>query len=44
MIWEDIQPDLFTNDVCVTTRKGAPFEGKEKGVYRAQTMTNSGIK
>uniref|UniRef100_A0A7N5K2R0 Aminoacyl tRNA synthetase complex interacting multifunctional protein 1 n=1 Tax=Ailuropoda melanoleuca TaxID=9646 RepID=A0A7N5K2R0_AILME len=25
-IWEQIQPDLFTNDECVATYKGAPFE------------------
>ncbi|XP_011229442.1 aminoacyl tRNA synthase complex-interacting multifunctional protein 1 isoform X1 [Ailuropoda melanoleuca] len=43
-IWEQIQPDLFTNDECVATYKGAPFEVKGKGVCRAQTMTNSGIK
>ncbi|OWK06864.1 AIMP1, partial [Cervus elaphus hippelaphus] len=24
-IWEQIQPDLYTNDVCVATYKGAPF-------------------
>ncbi|XP_047554605.1 aminoacyl tRNA synthase complex-interacting multifunctional protein 1-like [Lutra lutra] len=44
MIWEQIQPNLFTNDECVATYKGAPFEVKGKGVCRAQTMTNSGIK
>lgn len=43
-IWEQIQPDLYTNDKCVATYKGAPFEVKGKGVCRAQTMTNSGIK
>uniref|UniRef100_A0AC11CNE1 Aminoacyl tRNA synthetase complex interacting multifunctional protein 1 n=1 Tax=Ovis aries TaxID=9940 RepID=A0AC11CNE1_SHEEP len=43
-IWEQIQPDLYTNDVCVATYKGAPFEVKGKGVCRAQTMANSGIK
>ncbi|KAM8906420.1 aminoacyl tRNA synthase complex-interacting multifunctional protein 1 isoform 1-T1 [Lycaon pictus] len=43
-IWEQIQPDLYTNDECVATYKGAPFEVKGKGVCRAQTMTNSGIK
>uniref|UniRef100_A0A8D1NR03 Aminoacyl tRNA synthetase complex interacting multifunctional protein 1 n=1 Tax=Sus scrofa TaxID=9823 RepID=A0A8D1NR03_PIG len=25
-IWEQIQPDLYTNDDCVATYKGAPFE------------------
>lgn len=43
-IWEQIQPDLYTNDDCVATYKGAPFEVKGKGVCRAQTMANSGIK
>ncbi|XP_077611914.1 aminoacyl tRNA synthase complex-interacting multifunctional protein 1 isoform X3 [Crocuta crocuta] len=43
-IWEQIQPDLCTNDDCVATYKGVPFEVKGKGVCRAQTMTNSGIK
>ncbi|XP_029798211.1 aminoacyl tRNA synthase complex-interacting multifunctional protein 1 isoform X4 [Suricata suricatta] len=43
-IWEQIQPDLCTNDECVATYKGVSFEVKGKGVCRAQTMTNSGIK
>ncbi|XP_068950883.1 aminoacyl tRNA synthase complex-interacting multifunctional protein 1 isoform X1 [Petaurus breviceps papuanus] len=43
-IWEQIQPDLLTNDQCVATYKGVPFEVKGKGVCRAQTMSNSGIK
>ncbi|CAD7684966.1 unnamed protein product [Nyctereutes procyonoides] len=43
-IWEQIQLDLYTNDECVAIYKGAPFEVKGKGVCRAQTMTNSGIK
>uniref|UniRef100_A0A9L0R8K1 Aminoacyl tRNA synthetase complex interacting multifunctional protein 1 n=2 Tax=Equus TaxID=9789 RepID=A0A9L0R8K1_HORSE len=43
-IWEQIQPDLYTNDECVATYKGAPFEVKGKGVCRAQTMSNSGIR
>ncbi|XP_049642899.1 aminoacyl tRNA synthase complex-interacting multifunctional protein 1 [Suncus etruscus] len=43
-IWEQIQPDLYTNGECVATYKGAPFEVKGKGVCRAQTMANSGIK
>ena len=43
-ISEQIQPDLYTNDVCVATYKGAPFEVKGKGVCRAQTMANSGTK
>ncbi|XP_065489573.1 aminoacyl tRNA synthase complex-interacting multifunctional protein 1 isoform X3 [Caloenas nicobarica] len=43
-IWEQIQPDLHTNDQCVATYKGVPFEVKGKGVCRAETMANSGIK
>ncbi|XP_060042277.1 aminoacyl tRNA synthase complex-interacting multifunctional protein 1 isoform X2 [Erinaceus europaeus] len=43
-IWEQIQPDLHTNAECVATYRGAPFEVKGKGVCRAQTMANSGIK
>ena len=44
MISEQIQPDLYTNDECVAIYKGAPFEVKGKGMCRAQTMANSGIK
>ncbi|XP_006881216.1 PREDICTED: aminoacyl tRNA synthase complex-interacting multifunctional protein 1 [Elephantulus edwardii] len=43
-IWEQIQPDLYTNAECVATYKGVPFEVKGKGVCRAATMSNSGIK
>nr|XP_004663062.1 aminoacyl tRNA synthase complex-interacting multifunctional protein 1 isoform X2 [Jaculus jaculus]XP_044999120.1 aminoacyl tRNA synthase complex-interacting multifunctional protein 1 isoform X2 [Jaculus jaculus] len=43
-IWEQIQPDLHTNDECVATYRGTPFEVKGKGVCRAETMANSGIK
>ncbi|XP_074084847.1 aminoacyl tRNA synthase complex-interacting multifunctional protein 1 isoform X2 [Macrotis lagotis] len=43
-MWEQIQPDLLTNDQCIATYKGIPFEVKGKGVCRAQTMSNSGIK
>ena len=39
-----IQRDLYTNDECVATHNGAPFKVKGKGVCRAQTMANSGIK
>ncbi|KAM5193247.1 aminoacyl tRNA synthase complex-interacting multifunctional protein 1 isoform 2-T3 [Mantella aurantiaca] len=42
--WEQIQPDLLTNDGCVATYKGVPFEVKGKGVVKAQTMSRSGIK
>ncbi|KFP32856.1 Aminoacyl tRNA synthase complex-interacting multifunctional protein 1, partial [Colius striatus] len=43
-MWEQIQPDLRTNDQCVATYKGVPFEVKGKGICRAETMANSGIK
>lgn len=43
-IWEQIQPDLHTDEHCVATYKGVPFEVKGKGVCKAQTMTKSGIK
>ncbi|XP_077460539.1 aminoacyl tRNA synthase complex-interacting multifunctional protein 1a isoform X2 [Stigmatopora argus] len=43
-VWEQIQPDLRTDDQCVATYKGAPFQVAGKGVCRAQTMSNSGIK
>ncbi|XP_075854435.1 aminoacyl tRNA synthase complex-interacting multifunctional protein 1 isoform X1 [Microcebus murinus] len=43
-IWEQIQPDLRTDNQCVATYRGAAFEVKGKGVCRAQTMANSGIK
>lgn len=43
-VWEQVQPDLRTNDQCVATYKGAAFEVAGKGVCKAQTMSNSGIK
>ncbi|XP_039199940.1 aminoacyl tRNA synthase complex-interacting multifunctional protein 1 isoform X1 [Crotalus tigris] len=43
-IWEQIQPDLQTNEQCIATYKGVPFEVKGKGVCRAPSMANSGIK
>uniref|UniRef100_UPI00398F0B23 aminoacyl tRNA synthase complex-interacting multifunctional protein 1a n=1 Tax=Pristiophorus japonicus TaxID=55135 RepID=UPI00398F0B23 len=42
--WDQIQPDLSTNAEYVATYKGTPFEVKGKGVCKAQTMANSGIK
>ncbi|EDM07052.1 rCG38081, partial [Rattus norvegicus] len=32
-IWEQIQSDLHTNDECVATHKGAPFEVKGEGEF-----------
>ncbi|XP_067901825.1 aminoacyl tRNA synthase complex-interacting multifunctional protein 1a isoform X5 [Heterodontus francisci] len=43
-IWDQIQPDFSTNAEYVATYKGTPFEVKGKGVCKAQTMANSGIK
>ncbi|KAI4883369.1 hypothetical protein NFI96_013589 [Prochilodus magdalenae] len=43
-VWEQVQPDLRTDNQCVATYKGAAFEVAGKGVCKAQTMTNSGIK
>ncbi|KAM4595318.1 aminoacyl tRNA synthase complex-interacting multifunctional protein 1a isoform 1-T1 [Fundulus diaphanus] len=43
-VWEQVQPDLRTDDCCVATYKGAAFEVAGKGVCKAQTMSNSGIK
>lgn len=43
-VWEQIQPDLRTDGQCVATYKGDPFQVPGKGVCKAQTMSNSGIK
>ncbi|XP_028306645.1 aminoacyl tRNA synthase complex-interacting multifunctional protein 1a isoform X2 [Gouania willdenowi] len=43
-VWEQVQPDLRTDAQCVATYKGAAFEIAGKGVCKAQTMSNSGIK
>lgn len=43
-VWEQVQPDLLTDAQCVATYKGAAFEVADKGVCKAQTMSNSGIK
>ncbi|KAM3864964.1 aminoacyl tRNA synthase complex-interacting multifunctional protein 1a [Diretmus argenteus] len=43
-VWEQVQPDLRTDSQCVATYKGAAFEITGKGVCKAQTMNNSGIK
>lgn len=43
-VWEQVQPDLRTDDQCVATYKGAAFEVAGKGVCKAQTMSSSGIK
>ncbi|XP_037545955.1 aminoacyl tRNA synthase complex-interacting multifunctional protein 1a [Nematolebias whitei] len=43
-VWEQVQPDLRTDRHCVATYKGAAFQVVGKGVCKAQTMSNSGIK
>jgi len=43
-VWEQVQPDLLTDAQCVATYKGSAFEIAGKGVCKAQTMSNSGIK
>ncbi|KAM7008944.1 aminoacyl tRNA synthase complex-interacting multifunctional protein 1a [Tautogolabrus adspersus] len=43
-VWEQVQPDLRTDDQCIATYKGSAFEVAGKGVCKAQTMSNSGIK
>uniref|UniRef100_W5LIV9 Aminoacyl tRNA synthetase complex interacting multifunctional protein 1a n=1 Tax=Astyanax mexicanus TaxID=7994 RepID=W5LIV9_ASTMX len=43
-VWEQVQPDLRTDGQCVATYKGAAFEVNGKGICKAQTMTNTGIK
>lgn len=43
-VWEQVQPDLRTNDQCVATYKGVAFEVAGKGVCKAQTMKNSEIR
>ncbi|KAM9477249.1 aminoacyl tRNA synthase complex-interacting multifunctional protein 1a isoform 2-T2 [Clarias gariepinus] len=43
-VWEQVQPDLRTDNQGVATYKGAAFEVAGKGVCKAQTMTNAGIK
>ncbi|KAF7660429.1 hypothetical protein LDENG_00282070 [Lucifuga dentata] len=43
-VWEQVQPELCTDGQCVATYKGAAFEVVGKGVCKAQTMSNSGIK
>ncbi|KAL2101698.1 hypothetical protein ACEWY4_003459 [Coilia grayii] len=43
-VWEQVQPDLRTDGQCVATYKGSAFEVEGKGVCKAQTMSNSGIK
>lgn len=43
-VWEQVQPDLQTDAKCVATYKGSAFEVLGKGICKAQTMSNSGIK
>lgn len=43
-VWEQVQPDLRTDDKGVANYKGAAFEVAGKGVCKAPTMRNSGIR
>ncbi|XP_060782446.1 aminoacyl tRNA synthase complex-interacting multifunctional protein 1a [Neoarius graeffei] len=43
-VWEQVQPDLRTDDEGVANYKGAAFEIAGKGVCKAPTMRNSGIR
>lgn len=43
-VWEQVQPDLLTDNQGVATYKGAAFEVTGKGVCKAQTLYNSGIR
>ena len=43
-VFETVQPELRTNEECVACYRGIPFSVPGKGVCRAQTMANQGIK
>ncbi|TSK22504.1 Aminoacyl tRNA synthase complex-interacting multifunctional protein 1 [Bagarius yarrelli] len=43
-VWEQVQPDLRTDDQGVANYKGAAFEVAGKGICKAQTLSNTGIK
>lgn len=43
-IFEQVQPELHTDDGCVATYKGTPFTVAGKGVCRAASFSNCGIK
>jgi aminoacyl tRNA synthase complex-interacting multifunctional protein 1 len=43
-VWEQVAPDLKTNDEGVATYKGASLTVPGKGVVKAQTLTNVQVK
>ncbi|KAK2852340.1 hypothetical protein Q7C36_007541 [Tachysurus vachellii] len=43
-VWEQVQPDLRTDNRGVANYKGAAFEVAGKGVCKAQTLSNTGIR
>ena len=42
--WEQIQPDLYTDENKVATYKGTPFKVEGKGVCVAPTLSKTPIK
>lgn len=43
-VWEQIQPDLYTDENKVATYKGTPFKVEGKGICVAPTLPNVPIK
>lgn len=43
-IWEQVAPDLRTNDECVATYKSSPLSVPGKGVIKAPSLKNVPIK
>lgn len=43
-VWEQVQPDLRTDNQGVASYKGAAFEVAGKGVCKAQTLSNTSIR
>lgn len=43
-VWENVQPDLRTNEEGVACYKGTPLTVPEKGVFRAPTLRGTAIK
>lgn len=43
-IWEQVAPDLKTNDERIATYKGAVFKVANKGVVKAASLANVQIK
>lgn len=43
-IFEQLAPDIKTDDNCIATYKGVPFTVKDKGVVKSVSMANVNIK